>query len=105
MSRRKIIVNRVGDRLHILAPFGARELVKSIPARRWDAARKVWTVPADLEEEAREVLDGWPGGVSFPDDVHMADRLRCRVCRRPMVDLADGHRTHPGCDDGRPSHG
>lgn len=98
MSRQKIIVTRSGKRFLVLAPFAANYLVKQVPGRRWEAVRKAWTIPADVEEEARDILDRWPAGVSYDDDTNTAARLRaCRVCRRPMTDLGDTSRTHPGC--------
>ena len=98
MNGRKIIIVRAGSRLRIFAPYHARFLVKRIPGHRWNSTVKAWTVPADLEEDVRLILSEWAGGVSDESDTATRELL-CRVCRRPMVDLGDGERTHPGCDE------
>lgn len=96
----KIIVTRAGHQLHVMAPFGAKDLVKSIPGRRWDPTRRVWTVPADLEEDARLILDTWAGGVSYDEDAYRKPSAPvCVACRRPLhrVDLDEGFSMHAGC--------
>ena len=35
-----------GDRIRLATPFRLKDLVKSLPGARWDAARKTWSVPA-----------------------------------------------------------
>lgn len=49
--------------LVIVSPFEAKDLVRTIPGRRWDAKRKVWTAPAASIDVVLDVLDDWPGGV------------------------------------------
>lgn len=112
-GRRTILVNRVGRRLHVLAPFGALALVKQIPGRRWDPRTKVWTLPSDVEDEAREILAGWPGGASWEGDppataAHKRTATsgrtssgrvttRCVACSEPLDDV-DGFGLHTGCE-------
>lgn len=119
-GQRTILINRVGRRLHVLAPLGAKELIKSIPGRRWDHRARLWTLPSDVEDEARDILDGWPGGASWEGDAPAraahnraassgpgkAGRLtteRCNVCRERLDPalVAEGAVTHPGCEAGR----
>ena len=52
--RPRVFVRQQGDELHVYSPFEAKDDVKSLPRRRWDADRKCWIVPA---EHRRQMLD------------------------------------------------
>jgi hypothetical protein len=56
MSQAEIIP--MGNRIAIKSPYNATLVaeLKLIPGRQWDADKKVWTVPADQEGNARETV-------------------------------------------------
>lgn len=47
----------------LISPYEAKDLIRTIPGRRWDKTRKVWTAPATALDVVLDVLDDWPGGV------------------------------------------
>lgn len=66
MTRIKVVIRT--EMTEIYSPFGARELIKTIPARKWDVTRKIWIVPTVMLLELRTILAAWPGGVDYLDD-------------------------------------
>lgn len=46
---------------------------------RWDAKRKVWTVPADKEEEAKAIVAKGPSS-SSSSSISRRSYSRCQVC-------------------------
>lgn len=58
-----IVVTKTGDGLVIACPYEALALVRTVPGRRWDAERKVWTAPAAALPACRQAFAGWPHGV------------------------------------------
>jgi SNF2 family DNA or RNA helicase len=42
------------------------ERIKALPKRRYDAHRKAWLIPVELEGEARRILESWQAGTDTP---------------------------------------
>jgi hypothetical protein len=56
LVRPRVFVRQSGDELHVYSPFEARDDVKSLPRRRWDAERKCWIVPFTHRRQVLDVL-------------------------------------------------
>lgn len=70
----RVVVTRAGEDLVIACPYEALDLMRTVPGRRWDKARKVWIVPAAALPAVRQAFALWPGGVLFDlDDGPAAD--------------------------------
>lgn len=46
---RNVVVERVGNRIHLTSTFADKDRAKSIIGARWNANNRVWTYPLDLE--------------------------------------------------------
>lgn len=64
----RVVVTADGEHLVIAAPYEALDLVRTIPGRRWDKTRKVWTCPAAALPAVRTAFALWPHGVLYDLD-------------------------------------
>ncbi len=48
-----------GTNILVFGPFEAKDDLKALPVRRWDAVRRCWVVPAPLHRAARQILERW----------------------------------------------
>lgn len=51
----RIVVD--GDDANVFSPFAAKDLIKSMPDRTWNASAKCWTIPAYDVDDLTAVLE------------------------------------------------
>jgi SNF2 family DNA or RNA helicase len=62
----KVVVEKIGNRIHLRSPFEYKDRAKGLPGARWSKSSKSWTYACDLEicrmmrEEFREELEIGP---------------------------------------------
>lgn len=65
-----------GGRWIIASPYSAKEAIKDLPGRRWDADRRVWTIPSYAVGRARRHLESCGFHVEAEEEDDAATRAR-----------------------------
>ncbi|MGH3381346.1 MAG: hypothetical protein ACRDP6_42105 [Actinoallomurus sp.] len=61
---------------YVRSPFDAKDVIKSMPIRHWDAARKVWVIPADDVDELKAALEASGFNVIVTGEARRQERQR-----------------------------
>ena len=93
-----------GQRIRLATPFRLKELVKQLPGARWDAAARVWSVPATPSAAAAAVAALTPHGLSAEQAIlDMAAQLAAAKGIKNAVE-GDGQLAPPPLTQTKPWH-
>lgn len=103
----KVTARRDGDRLLVFSPFRLKDAIKELPGRRWDKARKCWTLPATPAGAASADRVARMSGCTFDWDEGTAALLDAHARQRAAAaykSAADGTLAAPPFPDGAAAH-
>jgi SNF2 family DNA or RNA helicase len=85
----QVIVDKVGNRIHVRSAFADKDAVKAIIGSRWSPSKKVWTLPLDMET-CHRLRDTFGDRLDIrPDLWDWAQNQRKREDQlKPLVDIS-----------------
>lgn len=87
----KVVVEKIGNRIHLRSPFEYKDRAKKLPGARWSKTSKSWTYACDLEicrmmrDEFREELDIGPELFAWAQNEVSRERAATNMLRSAGV--------------------